>query len=350
MEDKKNRVIELEFELNEDGFWDNHEEASRKMQELEDLRRIVNQVSSLDEQLNYFYELIDLVEDEIDKGDIKNKVFNLERDFKNLEINVLLGEEYDKNSAIISIHAGAGGVDAQDWTEMLLRMYLRYSEKNGFKSKIIDESRGSEAGIKSVTFEVEGLYAYGLLRGEAGTHRLVRLSPFNSDNLRQTSFALVEILPVIKSIKEVVVLDDDLRIDTFRSSGAGGQSVNTTDSAVRITHLPSGVVASCQTERSQLQNKERAMKLLLAKLHKKFIEEVEKEKRLLKGDHQSAEWGSQIRSYVVHPYKMVKDHRTGFESSDPEKVLDGEIDDFIEVWLRSKRSIIKSGTDSKKVL
>lgn len=325
---------ELEFELNEEGFWDNHEEASKKMQEIEELRRVLGKVDELEEQLSYFCDVLDLIKDEDEEEEVRKKIIDLSKDFQDLEVNALLNGEYDKNGAIISIHAGAGGVDAQDWTEMLLRMYLRYFEKRGFKTKILDESRGTEAGIKSVTFEIEGLYVYGLLKGEAGTHRLVRLSPFNSDNLRQTSFALVEVLPIIESIKEVVVRDEDLRVDTFRSSGAGGQSVNTTDSAVRITHLPTGIVASCQTERSQMQNKERAMKLLLAKLHKKYIEEAQEEKRKIKGEHQGAQWGSQIRSYVVHPYKMVKDHRTGIESSDPEGVLGGELDIFIEGYLK----------------
>lgn len=337
MENKINRVRELEFDLNSEGFWDNHEEANGKIQELEEFKKVINKIDDLDQQLGYFYDFLDLVESEEEKEEVNRRILNLENDFKNLEINSLLGGEYDKSSAIVSINAGVGGVDAQDWTEMLLRMYLRYCENSGFNAKIIDESRGVEAGIKSVTFEINGMYAYGLLSGEAGVHRLVRLSPFNSDNLRQTSFATVDVLPVIETLKEVVIKEDDLRIDTFRSSGAGGQSVNTTDSAVRITHLPTGIVASCQTERSQLQNKERAMKLLIAKLHKRFIEENEIEKRKLRGEHQNSQWGNQIRSYILHPYKMVKDHRTGFESSDPDKILDGQIDDFIESWLGSRK-------------
>lgn len=307
------------------------------MQELDSLKKIVQKIDENSKQIDYFLEMLEVVDSEKEKKDLRDQVAYLEKDFKELELETLLGDVYDKNNVILSIHAGAGGVDAQDWSEMLLRMYLRYAQLKNFKTKIIDESRGQEAGIKSATFEVNGLYAYGLLKGEAGTHRLVRLSPFNSDNLRQTSFALVEVLPVIESLKEVQIKNEDLKIDTFRSSGAGGQSVNTTDSAVRITHLPTNTVAACQTERSQLQNKERAMKLLTAKLHKKFLEQQELEKRKLKGEHQSAEWGSQIRSYVIHPYKLVKDHRTEFESTNPEAVLNGEIDEFITSFLEKKR-------------
>lgn len=324
----------MESQINQEGFWDNHQEAGLVSQEIEELRKIIEKIDKLSGQVDYYLEIFDLVEDEDGRNELKNQIISLEKDFFDLEKSTLLGGEYDKNSAILSIHAGAGGVDAQDWAEMLLRMYLRFSENKNFKTKIISESKGAEAGIKSATFEVEGLYAYGLLKAEAGTHRLVRLSPFNANNLRQTSFALVEVLPIIEELKEVVVKSDDLKIDTYRSSGAGGQSVNTTDSAVRITHLPTGLVTTCQSERSQLQNKERAMKFLMAKLHSRFLQEENIKKKNLRGEYHSAEWGNQIRSYVVHPYKMVKDHRTGYESTNPESILDGNIDEFIESFLR----------------
>ena len=336
MEGKENRIKELDFAAVEENFWDNPEQATAVMRELEELKKVAADFAKLEEQLNYLWEMIDLVEGEKDKKDLKHQIDEFEKDFFELEKKTLLSEEYDGNSAIVSIHAGAGGVDAQDWAEMLLRMYLRFAEKKNFKAKLIDESRGGEAGIKSATFEIMGMDAYGLLKGEAGTHRLVRLSPFNSDNLRQTSFALVEILPIIDEIKEVEIKSEDLKIDTYRSSGAGGQSVNTTDSAVRITHLPTNTVATCQSERSQLQNKERAMRFLLAKLHKKYLEEQEVEKKKMRGEFKSAEWGNQIRSYVLHPYKLVKDHRTEVESNNPEAVLDGDLDIFIEGYLRGK--------------
>jgi len=265
---------------------------------------------------------------------LENKLIVIDDALNKLEFRLLFSGEFDRHDAIMTIHSGAGGVDAQDWAEMLLRMYLKWAEKNGFKTRVVDESRGAEAGIKSVTMEISGQYAYGNLRSEGGVHRLVRLSPFNSDNLRQTSFALVEVMPVIEEIKEVVIKPEDIRVDVFRSSGAGGQSVNTTDSAVRITHLSTGIVASCQNERSQMQNRVTALKILKAKLHKKYLEDAESEKAKLRGESVSAEWGSQIRSYVVHPYKMVKDHRTKHETANAEAVLEGNITGFIEAFLK----------------
>lgn len=239
--------------------------------------------------------------------------------------------KYDKHNAILSIYAGAGGVDAQDWVEMLLRMYLKYCQNQKWPAQVLQIKEGKEAGLKNVTLLVEKDYAYGYLKGEAGVHRLVRLSPFNAAHLRQTSFALVEVLPELTEIKEINIRPEDLKIDTYRASGPGGQYVNKTESAVRITHLPTGLVVACQSERLQGENKKKAMKLLYSKLHQYLLKNKEKEKRELKDQSLAIEWGNQIRSYVLHPYKMVKDHRTGVKSSDPEKVLDGKLDKFIEV-------------------
>jgi peptide chain release factor 2 len=258
----------------------------------------------------------------------------LRRRFEKLEFSTLMDGEHDSSDAIVAIHAGAGGTDAQDWAEMLLRMFSRYAERKDWEIKMLDMSRGSEAGIKSAIFSVRGRFAYGYLNAEAGVHRMVRLSPFNSDNLRQTSFALVEVLPDLGEAKEIQVDPKDLRIDTFLSSGHGGQGVQTTYSAVRITHLPTGIVVSCQNERSQTQNKETALRVLRARLHALALAEHEEEKQRLRGEFTSAEWGNQIRSYVLHPYKMVKDHRTKYETQDTEAVLDGDLDEFVEAYLR----------------
>jgi peptide chain release factor 2 len=315
-------------------FWKDSQAAGKVMQEIEDLKKEINKTKEVEKEIEELGGLVEIAESEKDRKELETKINDLEKEVNELEFKTLLGGIYDKNDAILSIHSGAGGVDAQDWAQMLQRMYLRWAQLNKFKAKILDESRGGEAGIKSATLEIQGDYAYGYLKGESGVHRLVRLSPFNSDNLRETSFALIEILPIIGEIEEVKIDPKDLKIDTFRSSGAGGQHVNTTDSAVRVTHLPSGIVVSCQNERSQLQNREQAMKILKARLHQKYLEEKENEEKKIRGEFHSAEWGNQIRSYVLHPYKMVKDHRTKHETSNPEKILEGEIGEFIEAYLK----------------
>ncbi|EKD58931.1 MAG: hypothetical protein ACD_56C00025G0004 [uncultured bacterium] len=294
----------------------------------------------VEKKVDELMELVELFESasEEEKSEVRSQAEKIQKEFESLEFKSLLGGQYDKNDVILVLRSGAGGVDAQDWTEMLLRMYLRWSEKNGFSAHLVEETRGGEAGIKSATIEISGPYAFGYLQSEAGVHRLVRLSPFNADSLRQTSFAIAEVLPIIEEIAEVNIQPQDLVIDTYRASGAGGQHVNTTDSAVRITHLPTGVVVTCQSERSQLQNKEQAMKVLRARIHQRYLEEQEAEKQKLRGEYKSADWGNQIRSYVLHPYKMVKDHRTKHETSDAEKVLDGELYEFMESFLRWKAS------------
>lgn len=255
---------------------------------------------------------------------------------KNEEINLLLSGEYDFRNAIISVHAGAGGTDAQDWAEMLLRMYLRWIEKKNFKSQVIEISAGDEAGIKSATVMVYGSAAYGLLKAEKGVHRLVRLSPFDSGHRRHTSFAQVDVMPEIDENIEIDIKDDDLKIDTYRASGAGGQHVNKTSSAVRITHLPTGIVVQCQNERSQHSNKNTAMKILKSKLLEMELEEQEKKLAQLRGEHVDIAWGSQIRSYILHPYSLVKDHRTNTEVGNVQGVLDGDIDPFIRAYLEDK--------------
>ncbi len=272
--------------------------------------------------------------------EIKQKLEQIEGKIEKEEIKVFLSGKYDQKDALLSIYAGAGGVDAQDWAEMLLRMYQHYAHNQGFKVKVLDITSGQEAGIKNATLEIKGEFAYGYLKKENGVHRLVRLSPFNADSLRHTSFALVEALPEMsKDIqKQIEINPEDLRVDTFRASGPGGQYVNRRESAVRITHLPTKLTASCQSERSQAQNKEKAQQLLYNKLFQRKLKQEQKRKKEIRGDLPAAEWGNQIRSYVLHPYKMVKDLRTEVESSDPEKVLDGELDKFIQAELKLNNS------------
>jgi peptide chain release factor 2 len=313
-------------------FWQNNLEAQSVMKRLSSLEARVNPWREIRIALDEINEWIEL-DDKSMVDDLDSQIKDIEKKLDGLKEQLKFNGQFDDSDAIVSIHAGAGGTDAQDWSQMLLRMYVRWAEKHDFSVVMIDESAGEEAGIKSVTFEINGAFAYGLLKGEHGVHRLVRLSPFNSDNLRQTSFAKVEVVPKINKPDEVVIDEQDLKVDVFRAGGHGGQSVNTTDSAVRITHIPTNIVISIQNERSQLQNKETAMTILRSKLAKLQLDQHQDDLKSIKGPNQSAEWGNQIRSYVLHPYKQVKDLRTKFESSDPDSVLDGGVDGFINAYL-----------------
>lgn len=315
-------------------LWKSPERAKGVLSKLENLKKEIEVWEGFVKEAEEIEELENLVELEIGeigeiKKEIESKIKKLEKDFNSRKLIAKMQGKYDNRNAILAIHAGAGGVDAQDWAEMLMRMYLRFSERQGWEARVVDKSEGGEAGIKSVQIEISGNYAYGFLKSERGVHRLVRLSPFNADHLRQTSFVLVEIYPEIES-QELEIKNSDLEFESFRSSGPGGQGVNTTDSAVRIKHIPTGIVISCQTERSQMQNRESAMKLLRAKLAEIIEKEKLEEISEAKGKHISAQWGNQIRSYVLHPYKMIKDHRSGIETSDTEGVLDGGLEIFIK--------------------
>ncbi len=285
-------------------------------------------------------DLLGLVEMALSEGDKSleaesiREAAEIERGIEEMEFRETLGGEYDMRDAILAVHAGAGGTESQDWAEMLLRMYLRWAEKRGYEAEVIESSPGDEAGIKSALVEIRGDYAYGYLKSERGVHRLVRLSPFDADHARHTSFALVEVMPAVEGGADVALNPDDLKIETFRSSGPGGQHMQKTSSAVRVTHLPTGIVVICQNERSQTRNKETALRVLASRLLDLEMEKKAEEQARLKGEHVSAGWGNQIRSYVLHPYKMVKDHRTGYETSDPESVLDGELDEAVKAYLK----------------
>jgi peptide chain release factor 2 len=337
IDELKEQVAHLEVNMQDPSFWTDSEKAGQVSKQRESLVSEIETWETLQKETRELCVFAkDLLEspDESLEVEVVEKTDELEKKFQKLEFLVLMNNKYDKLGAIVAIHAGSGGTEAQDWAEMLLRMIMRYCENKGWTTTMIDESRGSEAGIKSVMFRVEGRYAYGHLKAEHGTHRLVRISPFDAEQMRHTSFALIEVIPEVESADAVTIDPKDLRIDTFMAGGKGGQSVNTTYSAVRIVHIPTGITVQCQNERSQLQNKETAMKVLLSKLIKLQDEKEEEERLKLRGEHKSAEWGNQICSYVLQPYRMVKDVRTRYETPDTDAILNGELDGFVEAYLR----------------
>ena len=324
--------------ISESSFWDDRDKAQELLREQSQIKDTLDEWKELENQLEEL-EVLDQLSSEDSDNELEEeagqKYLKLKKLVEALEFKKILGEPDDIRNAIVSINAGAGGTEAQDWAEMLFRMYIRYCERHDFETQIMDLQEGEEAGIKSVTFLANGRYAFGYLKGESGVHRLVRVSPFDSNNRRHTSFASVFVSPEIDESIEVDIDDKDLRIDTFRASGKGGQHVNKTDSAVRITHLPTGIVVSCQNERSQKQNKDRAMKILKARLYELEKAKQREKQNELNADKKEIGWGSQIRSYVMHPYRMVKDHRTDYEESDVESVMDGELDEIIKQYLVS---------------
>lgn len=323
----------------EEGFWDDHEKAQKLLKEKKSFESKINEYEELKKEFEDIGILIDLAQEEEDQSmvsEIQKAFEDYKKKYEDLRIKTLLNGEYDGNNAIISIHAGSGGTDAQDWAEMLLRMYTRWSEAKGYRVKILDYQDAAEGGIKSATLLIEGENAYGYLKNEKGVHRVVRISPFDSSGRRHTSFSSLDVIPEMDDNITVNIDADDLRVDTFRSSGAGGQHVNKTDSAIRITHIPTNIVVSCQNERSQHQNKETAMKVLMAKLMELAKQEHKANLDELKGDYSQITWGSQIRSYVFHPYSLVKDHRTNAEVGNVHAVMNGELDYFINEKLKMK--------------
>ena len=335
---KAKQITNLEEESMAEDFWSDNRKAQAHMQQLNALREEVSTWEDIAAQLNDLHGLAELLEEEPEESmqaEIVESVAGLETKVEQLEFALMLSGEHDQRNAIMSIHAGSGGVDAQDWAEMLLRMYLRWAEKHNFKTEVYEYNEGEEAGIKSATVEITGRYAYGYLRSEVGTHRLIRLSRFDAAHRRHTSFARVEVMPDIEDTIEITIRPEDLDIDTYRSTGAGGQHVNKTDSAVRIRHIPTGIVVTCQNERSQMQNREVAMKLLKARLYEREQKKRDEEAAKLKGEFVQADFGTQIRSVTVHPYNIVKDHRTNYESSDTEGYLAGDVDPFIYAYLQA---------------
>lgn len=337
LENKEKRVEELEREMEAPGFWDNAERSQKMMKELSALKGDMEIYHKLQNQKEEIELMIEMGYEENDPSvipDIQEMMDEFIQDFEHIRIKTLLSGEYDKDNAIVTLHAGAGGTESCDWASMLYRMYLRWADRQGFTTEVLDYLDGDEAGIKSVTFQVNGENAYGYLKSEKGVHRLVRISPFNAAGKRQTSFVSCDVMPDIEEDVDVEINPDDLKIDTYRSSGAGGQHINKTSSAVRITHLPTGIVVQCQNERSQFQNKDKAMQMLKAKLY--LLKQQENMEKLsgIRGEVTEISWGNQIRSYVLQPYTMVKDHRTGVESGNVDSILDGNLDPFINGYLK----------------
>ncbi|MFJ7930598.1 peptide chain release factor 2 [Peribacillus sp. NPDC096622] len=339
LDEKEARIAQLENEMTHPDFWNDQQKAQTVINETNALKEQVNRLSELNESyenLDLTYELVKEENDQELLAELEEEITVLAQKMNDFELQLLLSEEYDSKNAILELHPGAGGTESQDWGSMLLRMYTRWGEKRGFKVETLDYLPGDEAGIKSVTLIIKGHNAYGYLKAEKGVHRLVRISPFDSSGRRHTSFVSCEVMPEFDETINIEVRTEDLKIDTYRASGAGGQHINTTDSAVRITHIPTNTVVTCQNERSQIKNKAQAMNMLKAKLYQREIEQQQAELDEIRGEQKEIGWGSQIRSYVFHPYSMVKDHRTGAETGNLGAVMDGDIDMFIDAYLRSK--------------
>lgn len=333
IDEKKSRLNELSNIINDANFW-NSSDTKDVLTEQKNLSSIVNKYNKLSDNINTLKELIELDISEEELADISNELVSIEKDLDEMKLSTFLNGEYDSSNAYVEIHSGAGGTESNDWANMLLRMYTRYFDSNDYKYEIISKNEGEEVGIKGVVLLVKGYYPYGYLKGETGVHRLVRISPFDSNKRRHTSFASVLVTPEINKNLNVEIKENDLKIDVYHSSGAGGQSVNTTDSAVRITHLPTGIVVSCQVERSQVKNKERCMQMLQNKLFLANLKDFNDKVKELKGEVMDVNFGSAIRSYVMCPYMLVKDTRTNYETSSVDKVLDGELQDFLDEYLK----------------
>lgn len=338
-DNKLKRIDEIKNEMSKSDFWNDSVSAENKASELNQLNDVIKPLLSLKTNLdilNNYEELLDVLDDNLEK-EYNEIYFKTKQSLASLEVLTYLNGEFDNKPAIFEIHAGAGGTESCDWVAMLSRMYSKYFERKGYNYKIIDEQPGEETGLKSIVYLIEGPYAYGYLKNEKGVHRLVRLSPFDANNRRHTSFAAVDVIPEFDEAEKIDLKDQEIRIDVYRSSGAGGQGVNTTDSAVRVTHIPSGIVVTCQNERSQIKNKETALSVLKSKLYQLKLREKQDKIDSIKAKNVGIEFGSQIRSYVLHPYSMVKDHRTNYETSNVNKVLDGNLDEFIESNLKGDK-------------